>query len=83
MEKCGVKYKIYEIDEPITTISYSKEHSYYIDPYDVNQYIEDIVLENEFDYIFITLRMGNDQKEIPVKEWIGLRKYGLIWNWIL
>ena len=75
-----VSYKIYETDEPIKTISYSDEHGYYIDPYDVNQYIEDIVLQDEFDYIFITLRMGNDDKEIPVKDWVGLRKYGLIWS---
>ena len=82
-KRMQVSYNVYEIDNPITTISCSDEHGYYIDPYDVNQYIEDIVLENEFDYIFIALRMGNDKREIPVKEWVGLRKHGLIWNRIL
>ena len=33
------------MDDTINTISYSDEHGYYIDPYDVNQYIEDIVSE--------------------------------------
>ena len=80
-EKMQVKYNIHEINDPITSISYSDEHGYYIDPYDVNKYIEDIVMENEYDYIFIALRMGNKEKQIPVKEWIGLRKYGFIWNW--
>ena len=78
--KMQVNYKIYEVKEPINTISYSDEHGYYIDPYDVNQYIEDTVLEEEYDYIFIALRMGNDRSEIPVKEWVGLRKHGFIWN---
>ena len=78
--KMKVKYDIYEIDEPITTISYSDEHGYYIDPYDVNRLIEDTVIDGEYDYIFATLRMGNDKTNIPVKDWIGLRKYGFIWN---
>ena len=78
--KMQVVYKIYEMDDTINTISYSDEHGYYIDPYDVNQYIEDMVLDNEYDFIFITLRMGNDQKQIPVKDWVGLRKYGFIWD---
>lgn len=77
-----VEYDIYEIDNPITTISYSDEHGYYIDPYDINDVIEDKVLEKEYDYIFAAIRMGNEKKAIPVKDWIGLRKYGLIWCWI-
>lgn len=71
--KMSIKYDIHEIDEPITTISYSEEHGYYIDPYDVNKLIEDIVIENEYDYIFVAVRMGNDEKQIPVNDWIGLR----------
>lgn len=79
--KMKVSYEIYEIDEPITTISYSDEHGYYFDPYDINHMIEDTVLENEYDYIFAALRMGTTEKEIPVKDWIGLRKHGFVWNW--
>ena len=71
--KMQVTYNIIPIEDTITSISYSEEHGYYINPYDVNQYIEDIVLENEYDYIFVTLRMGNENKQIPTKEWIGLR----------
>lgn len=76
-----VDYDIYKIKEPITTISYSEEHKYYFDPYDVNKQIENTVLENNYDYIFIVAKMGNNEKEIPVNNWVGLRKYGFIWNW--
>ena len=78
--KMKVQYTIHEIEEPITTVSYSDEHGYYVDPYDVNKLIEDIVLENEYDYIFATVRMSDEGSKIPVKDWIGLRKYGFIRN---
>lgn len=78
--KMKVNYDIYNIKEPLTTISYSDEHGYYFDPYDVKAFIEDIVLENNYDYIFIAVKMGNNLKEIPVNNWVGLRKYGFIWN---
>ena len=71
--KMTIEYDISEIEEPVTTISHSDEHGYYIDPYDVSYLIEDKVIENEYDYIFIALRMGNEQKQIPVNDWIGLR----------
>ena len=63
---------IHEIVEPLRSISYSEEHGYYIDPHDVKKQIEEIVRENEYDYIFVVARLGNEQKQIPVKEWIGL-----------
>lgn len=78
--KIQIDYEIYNIEEPLTTISYSEEHGYYFDPYDVNKMIEDIVLENNYDYIFVAVKMGDNEKEIPVNNWVGLRKYGLIWN---
>lgn len=78
--KMKVNYEIHEIKAPLTSISYSDEHGYYFDPYDVNKYIEDIVFDKNYDYIFIVAKMGNDEKEIPVNDWVGLRKYGLIWD---
>lgn len=78
--KMQINYEIYNIEEPLTTISYSEEHKYYFDPYDVNKMIEDIVLENNYDYIFVAVKMGDNEKEIPVSNWVGLRKYGFIWN---
>lgn len=78
--KIKIDYDIYNIDEPLKTISYSEEHGYYFNPYDVNKAIENIVLENNYDYIFVAVKMGDNEKEIPVKNWVGLRKYGFIWN---
>lgn len=78
--KLQIDYEIYNIKEPISTISYSEEHGYYFNPYDVNNYIEDIILENNYDYIFIVVKMGDNEAEIPVNNWVGLRKYGFIWN---
>lgn len=82
-DKMKVKFTIHEINEPITTISYSNQHGYYVDPYDVNKLIEDVVFEKEYDYIFAAVRMSNEEQKIPVNDWIGLRKYGSIWNRIL
>lgn len=76
--KMRVNYKIYNIKEPLTTISYSEEHGYYFDPYDVRTFIEDIVLENNYDYIFTVVKMGNNEKEIPVESWVGLRRHGFL-----
>lgn len=76
--KMRVNYKIYNIKEPLTTISYSEEHGYYFDPYDVRTFIEDIVLENNYDYIFTAVKMGNNEKEIPVEGWVGLRRHGFL-----
>ncbi len=78
-EKLQVDYDVYNIEEPLRTISYSEEHKYYFDPYDVNNMIEDIVLENDYDYIFAVVKMGDSEKEIPVANWVGLRKYGFVW----
>lgn len=78
--KLNITYQIIEIDEPITTISRSDEHGYYIDPYDINELVEDKILEEEFDYVFAAVRMGNEKQQIPVNDWIGLRKYGHLWN---
>jgi len=79
-DKINIDYDIYNIDEPLKTITYSDEHGYYFNPYDVNKAIEDIVLENNYDYIFVAVKMGDNEKEIPVKSWVGLRRYGFIWN---
>ena len=71
----SVTYKIHEIEEPLTTISYEEEHGYYIDPYDTKDLIYDIVQENEYDHIFIVARMEDESGtySIPIKgNWVGL-----------
>ena len=80
--KMTVDYDIYEIDKPIQSITYSEEFGYYIDPIDVHTILEEKLNREEYDYIFITTRLGDleENVEIPVYDWIGLRRYGFAWN---
>lgn len=77
-----VDYDIYEIDEAVRTITYSDEYGYYLDPADVKDLIKKDLSNEEYDYIFVAVRLGDmdENIEIPVYDWIGLRRYGLIWN---
>lgn len=70
--KMTAECDIIELDDPITTISYEEEHKYYIGAQDIRQKIGKYVLEKEYDYIFVAVRMGNETKAIPTQEWIGL-----------
>lgn len=70
--KMSIDYKIIEIDEPIKSVSYDKEHGYYVDPVDVKDIINPYIEQNEYDHIFIAVRLGDMTKEIPVYDWIGL-----------
>ena len=67
-----VSYEIIEIEEPLTSLSYDDENYYYVAPKDVKDLIDDYVKQNEYDHIFIGLRMGDKENGIPVNEWIGL-----------
>ena len=80
--KMTVDYDIYEINESIKTITYSEEHGYYLDPSDVQDVLKEYLNKEEYDYIFVTTRLGDMEEniEIPVYDWIGLRRYGFIWN---
>ena len=80
--KMTVEYDIYEINSPIKTVSYSEEYGYYIDPKDVEYIISDYLKQKEYDHIFIIAKLGDaDQNiEILIYDWIGLRWYGFIWN---
>lgn len=70
--KMTVSYETIEINEPLTTFSYDEENYYYASPADVKPLIDEYVKNNEYDHIFIGLRMGSTTSEIPVNEWIGL-----------
>lgn len=80
--KMVVDYDIYEIDEAVKSITYSEEYGYYLDPSDVQDLLKEYLEKKEYDYIFITTRLGDLQEniEIPVYDWIGLRRHGFIWN---
>lgn len=70
--KMQVEYITIEISEPIKSVSYDEQHGYYIDPVDVKELIDKYVKQDEYDHIFIAVRLGDMTREIPVHDWIGL-----------
>ena len=65
---------IYEIQAPITSLSYDDEFGYYVAPEDIEGQIKDIINQNNYDHIFAVVRLGNEEYEddIEIKDWIGL-----------
>ena len=68
-------YDIIEIKEPLTTLSYDEENEYFVAPQDVDDLIKKYIEKDEYDYIFVAVRLGDLSKsdEILVENWIGLR----------
>lgn len=74
-KKMTVDYEIIEVEEPITDITYSKEHGYYLSYENIRDLVYEIAKQKEFDHIFVICRMENEDGtlSIPIKEnWIGL-----------
>lgn len=73
-----VEYDLYEIDEPVNTITYTEEFGYYLDPSDVEDKLYKYLENEEYDYIFVAVKLGDISQniEIPVYDWIGLRRNG-------
>lgn len=72
--KMIAKCDIYEIEDPITSLSYDEEFGYYVAPEDIEDQIKDIVNEGDYDHIFVVVRLGNEEydDDIEIKDWIGL-----------
>lgn len=70
-----VDYDIYEISTPVRSVTYSEEFAYYLDPSDVYNIIKEYLKNEEYDYIFVAVRLGDtfENVEIQVNDWIGLR----------
>ena len=73
---------VYKIQEPITKLSYDEEFGYFVAAEDVENSIKDVIKQNDYDHIFVIIRLGNEQykDDIQINDWIGLRIYGLLWN---
>ena len=65
---------IYNIDTPITSLSYDKQFGYYVAPEDIENQIKDTINQNNYDHIFIIAKLGDEQHEddIEINDWIGL-----------
>ena len=72
--KMTAQCDIYQIQEPITSLSYDQEFGYYVSPEDIENQIKDIINQNNYDHIFVVVRLGNEeyQDDIEIKDWIGL-----------
>lgn len=72
--KMTAECDIHEIDVPITELSYDNEFGYYVSPENVETQIKDIVKQNNYDHIFVIMRLGdaNHENDIEVNDWIGL-----------
>ena len=72
----------YIVKQPITKLSYDEEFGYYVAAEDIENIIKDTVNQNEYDHIFVVIRLGDEkhQKDIEINDWIGLRLNGLLWN---
>lgn len=56
-EKMTAECDIYEIEEPLTKLSYDEEFGYYVSPEDVETHIKDTISKNTYDHIFIIVRL--------------------------
>ena len=80
--KMTADYDTYIVREPIKKLTYDEEFGYYVAAEDVENSIKDVVKQNEYDHIFVIIRLGNEEykNDIKINDWIGLRFYGLLWN---
>ena len=74
-------YDTYIVREPINKLSYDQEFGYYVAAENIENSIKDIVKENEYDHIFVVIRLGDEEhkEDIQINDWIGLRFNGLLW----
>ena len=72
--KMSAKCDIYNIKEPITTLSYDKEYGYYVSPEDVENHIKGVISGSDYDHVFVIVKLGNEEyeKDIQINDWIGL-----------
>ena len=73
---------IYNIKKAINKLTYDEEFGYYVSAEDVEDSIKNIIEQNDYDHIFIIIRLGNEEyaNDIQINDWIGLRLNGLLWN---
>ena len=56
-DNMSVNYDIYTIDEAITSLSYSEENAYFVEPKNILPILEEYTKEKQYDHIFIAVRL--------------------------
>ena len=76
---------VYNIQKPINKLTYDEEFGYFVAAEDIESSIKSVIELNNYDHIFVIIRLGNEQykDDIKINDWIGLRFYGLLWNRLL
>lgn len=72
---------VYRIKNPISKLTYDEEFGYFVAAEDVENSIKDTINQNDYDHIFVIIRLGNEKytDDIQINDWIGLRFNGLLW----
>lgn len=72
----------YIVKDSINKLTYDEEFGYFVASEDIENSIKDIVQQNDYDHIFVIIRLGNEEykNDIQINDWIGLRFYGLLWG---
>ncbi len=72
--KMTAKCDIYEIDTPLSKLSYDKEYGYYVSPEDIEEQIKNTIASHDYDHIYAIIRLGDEEHEndIEVNDWMGL-----------
>ena len=73
-QKMTANCDIYEIETPITSLSYDNEFGYYVAPEDIEKQIKNLISQKDYDHIFAIVRLGDEehQADIEINDWIGL-----------
>ncbi len=72
--KMSASCDIYTTNKPLTNLSYDDKFGYYVAPEDVEQDIKSTINTNNYDHIFVFIRLGDNvyKNDIEVNDWIGL-----------
>lgn len=72
--KMSASCDIYTTNKPLTNLSYDDKFGYYVAPEDVEQDIKSTINTNNYDHIFVVIRLGDNvyKNDIEVNDWIGL-----------
>lgn len=55
--KMKAKASVYEIDTPLSQLSYDDEFGYYVSPENVENQIKDTISNSDYDHIFIVMKL--------------------------